>query len=277
MSCPAEYTLTPAGTACTVTCPSTFQRITGSSGEFQCKATSDPTVVFPLTPMPLLPTGVTFSVTGNTANTEAWANNYRNDYVNFKSNLDTAKSKLNNQGQATVLFQQMQDAANGTSPDAYEAARVAYYSFVNGTQWVEQEKNRVAVREAQPVIDNYQTRYNQLQLLKNQQKSTIDIVNGVKDNLLSVQDDLEFGVKEFGKQIEDIRNQINMNKHVKQDSVSSIVPTTFAQWWDAILNILIVVATMVAIYSVIMYMLRPKVPIAVPRPAFPRVYMSNWL
>lgn len=279
MSCPAEYTLTPAGTACTATCPPSFERTKTDSGEFQCRAISDPTIVIPLLPMPLLSQGVTFSVTADTANTATWANTYRDDYKKFTGNVTTAQGKMNNKKQADTLFQKMQDAANGTSPDAYEAARVAYYSFTSGNEWVTKEKNRIAVNEAQPLIDNYKLQYDQLQRLKNQQKSTIDVVNGVKDNLLSVQDDLEFGVKSFGKQIEDIRNQININKHTKESVLPSTVPTTYAGWWDAILNLLMVVASCVAIYSVVMYMLRPPAPPRpiFPPPAFPRPFMSNWL
>jgi hypothetical protein len=229
--------------------------------------------------MPLLAAGATFSAVRDTSNTTTWANAYRTEYTKFNGNVAVAQAKLDKGKQASALFQKMQDASNGTSPDAYETARVAYYSFTKGNDWINQERNRIAIYEAQPVIDNYQSRYAELQRLKNQQKSTIDVVNGVKDNLLTVQDDLEFGVKSFGKQIENIRNQINIDKHAKESVIPTSLPTTYAAWWDAILNLLIVVASAVAIYSVVMYMLRPPAPPrpTFPRPAFPRAFMSSWL
>ena len=84
--------------------------------------------------------------------------------------------------------------------------------------------------------------YNALKEKKEQQQSTIEVMNGVKDKVLGVKDDLKFSVKHFEKQIGDIKNQINKDKRNQTEVIAAT-----SSWIDVFLNWLIAIVTLVAI------------------------------
>ena len=53
-------------------------------------------------------------------------------------------------------------------PQAYENARVAYYTLANGQGWLSKEKERIAKKELEPVLSGFATQY---ESLKGEQKS----------------------------------------------------------------------------------------------------------
>jgi membrane-associated HD superfamily phosphohydrolase len=173
-----------------------------------------------------------------------WGPDFRNAYNDFTRDHALANSILGRTTAKDQLFTALQTAENArdTAPDAYQAARTAYYTLVNGSAWVEQEKDRIANVEAQPIVDGYVARYNDIQAKKNQQRSTIEVVDGVRDKILTVKDDLVFSVSTFQKQIDDIRNQINKNKAKQSQTIAAA-----SSWVDTFLNWVIALVTLVAI------------------------------
>jgi hypothetical protein len=173
-----------------------------------------------------------------------WGPDFVNAYRSFTQDLATANAIVGRTTMQDQLFTALQRAENArdTAPDAYQAARTAYYTLVNGPTWVDQEKTRIANIEAQPIVDSYVARYNDIQAKKNQQQSTIDVVNGVRDKILTVKDDLMFSVSTFQKQIGDVKNQINKNKVEQTQSITAV-----SSWVDTFLNWVIALVTLVAI------------------------------
>jgi hypothetical protein len=189
---------------------------------------------------------------------------YERAVSDFSANLYVAQGKVNRQEQISTAFQKLQDAENvrDQSPDAYETARIAYYTLTKGDSWINDEKQRIANTEAQPIVDKYLNSYNDLLQRTDNQQQTIDAVNGVKNNLLTLKDDMRFSVNAFEKQVSEIKNQIEINK--KKRSVATSVVTS---WFDFILNILILVVIGVAIFFVgraLTKRVSPSVPITPP-------------
>jgi hypothetical protein len=61
-----------------------------------------------------------------------------------------------------------------------------------------------------------------------EQASTIQVINGLRDKVLTVKDDMAFSVRTFQKQVDNIKNQINIDKKNQVDATKATVVVTFA-------------------------------------------------
>ena len=244
MGCPLEFVMSQG--ACVVKCP-TLYKLKVVDGVPSCVVESpsgENIVKFGLTSVAPMEGAVLDQEAARGTSVVHFPPDFKDAYASFERDLALANSILGTTTARNQLFTALQTAENArdTAPDAYQAARTAYYTLVNGPTWVEQEKNRIANVEAQPIVNGYVARYNDIQAKKNQQQSTIEVVNGVRDKILTVKDDLVFSVSTFQKQIDDIKNQINKNR-VKQ--AQTIAATS--SWVDTFLNWVIALVTLIAI------------------------------
>jgi hypothetical protein len=105
--------------------------------------------------------------------------------------------------------------------------------------------DKTADAEAKAISSDYQKKYDDLTNQLAIQQKSIDTMNNIQDKVGGIKDDLIFSVKTFKKQIGDIRNQINIDKH---DQVKKVNETV--SWLDSILNFLVIAALLVAIVAV---------------------------
>jgi len=103
------------------------------------------------------------------------------------------------------------------------------------------EKETHASTEIQSTIDKYKMSYTNLMNQVTNQQSTVETVDAAKNKIKGIEEDLHFSVSTFGKQINDIRNQINIDK--KKAHIETI------NYFDSILNILLMFALVFAVYS----------------------------
>lgn len=244
MGCPLEFVMSQG--ACVVKCP-TLYKLKVVDGVPSCVVESpsgENIVKFGLTSVAPMEGAVLDQEAARGTSVVHFPPDFKDAYASFERDLALANSTLGTTTARDQLFTALQTAENArdTAPDAYQAARTAYYTLVNGPAWVEQEKARIANVEAQPIVNGYVARYNDIQAKKNQQQSTIEVVDGVRDKILTVKDDLVFSVSTFQKQIDDIKNQINKNR-VKQ--AQTIAATS--SWVDTFLNWVIALVTLIAI------------------------------
>jgi hypothetical protein len=145
-------------------------------------------------------------------------------------------AKIDKNDQLRNAFQSLQDAENARdkAPDAYNTARVSYYTLLKGDGWKQEEAERVAKSEVLPKLNEYQTQLQTIQNQQNIQQKTIDIVKGVKDNVLSLKDDMKYSVDTFQKQIGILKNQIQIEQH-KSQQTEDVVWTLL----DTLLNMLL--------------------------------------
>ena len=258
--CPVEFTLSSSGNTCIVKCPTAKNYImTSSDSILSCTHKTDKTATVQLMPTPTYsvhPQWVSHaSRISYTGYPESHRGAYESEFKRFNDALAVEDAKIDKTTKLATAFNKLQESENArdTAPDAYQTARVAYYTLLKGDTWVNEEKNRVANAEAQPVINNFLDKYRSLQYTRSRQQAVIDSMNNVKESVLGVKDDLDFSVSNFQKHIEDIKNQINKDKRDQDIQLSKA--TT---WIEVLLNWLIALASLIAIFFLGRYLMRSK-------------------
>jgi hypothetical protein len=219
-----------------------------------CTHKGDPRVRVPLTPVPMYMAGGQGQPPIN-ANPAVLPNNqvYNAEINRFNNALAVADANIDKQTKINTAFNALQAAENArdVAPDAYQQARIAYYTLVKGDTWINDEKTRIGKVESQPVIQNYLSDYSELAQQINTHKSTIETVNGIKDKVLTVKDDLQYSVSAFQRQLDAIRNQMNINKK-KQIETAQQASSNI----ESILNWLMIILTFIAVFLAVRYLLR---------------------
>jgi len=180
----------------------------------------------------------------------AMSQTYRTVRDDFNAKKAVADAGIDHDVKIATAFTALQAAENARGTQggetAYENARVAYYTLTKGDSWVNEEKQRIANTEAQPVIDGLVSQYTNLQAKRAEQASTIQVINGLKDKVLTVKDDLAFSVRTFQKQVDTIKNQINIDKKNQVEAVKAK-----SSWVNTVLNWMIAITTILCIILLI--------------------------
>lgn len=173
---------------------------------------------------------------------------YATELDRFNKEFAVVDANVGKQQKIQDAFKALQNAENArdVSPQAYEDARIRYYTLTKGDTWLQEERERVAKAEVNPVVNQYASQYVDMQSRDTQQRRTIDVVDGVKDKLLSVQDELQTSVNAFSRQINGLKNMINIERRKAMQEKTN----TYA-WIGTLLNILLVIALIVAIVSIV--------------------------
>ena len=145
-------------------------------------------------------------------------------------------------------FRELQLAENirDVAPDAYETARVAYYSLIKGPDWLEDERIRIQKAEVDPEVARYRQAYNDVNERKNVQTQTRDVMQSVKSGVLSLKDDFMYTTKTFKDQMETLKSQINIERRGREKPVEG--DYDFFKWIDVFLNLLIIVGLLYVAY-----------------------------
>jgi hypothetical protein len=229
--CPGGFVLNPVQPfTCVIQCPAekgfVFEMVNGKP---TCAYKDNVSLNVPLTPIPGLMKRADGVLNGNTAAFDA-------EKTAFDTAFPVVYAKVDKKQSLDAAFRALQDAENvrDQSPQAYQDARTRYYTLLKGEDWKNEEAQRIARAEVKPVVTSYQSKITDIQNQSQQQKRTIDIIQGVKDKLLSAKDDLSTSVKTFQKQIDVLKNQIQVERHATVEAES-----TSWSYLDLALNILI--------------------------------------
>ncbi len=146
-------------------------------------------------------------------------------------------------------FQRLQDAENARdqAPDAYQQARSTYYTLKDGETWLQREKERMLKAEVEPLAKKFQeNRAKALSQFESQRK-TVDVVSGLKDNVLSMKDEMKYAADTFQDQLDKVKEAINRERRgrVTETKVS------IWDWADFVLNGAIVVSLLYVIYLLV--------------------------
>lgn len=166
------------------------------------------------------------------------------DYQNQQRAADTAlASTLASLGQEQQLanaFRRLQDMENirDTDPQAYQDARVAYYTLKNGEEWREQEAQRIAGAEVGPKKAEYRRVLSETLERKDETQRVLEAVQGVKDNVITMRD-------MFETQVQRLKDAVLIEK---KNRMSDAV-----EHWtllDGLLNVVLGVVTLLAVLVV---------------------------
>jgi hypothetical protein len=172
---------------------------------------------------------------------------FKAEYDRFQKEFPVVEAKIKKTTALEDAFKELQDAENSRdkSPQAYQDARMKYYTLLNGEEWVNEEKQRIAKAEVDPVAAKFKTEFENKSLLVEQQGKTIDVVNGLKDRVLSIRDELGYSVNAFRKQIDELRSQILIER-----KKGEMKERTAFDWLNLILNVLLVIGLLFAAFTI---------------------------
>jgi hypothetical protein len=244
--------------ACLMPCPTErgYERRSANGG-FQCVYKADPQYSTPLN------TVAAAVFLGNTLDDlqKADINAYggfikeRDRFVNEMTILD---GKIDKSSKLKNAFQRLQDAENvrDKAPDAYQQARSMYYTLLKGDTWQEEERQRVLKAEVEPVANKFLEEKNTAFRHFENQRKTVDVVDGLKDKVLSLRDEVKYAANTFKEQVDKVQDAINRER---RDRVTD-PKVSFWDWLDTILNIIIVGSLLYVIYLLYKKFTRPAAP-----------------
>lgn len=227
--CPAETTYGYAAGSCVMTCPAGYEyRL--AQGTQACLNKDDPDVFVRLVPQAAVLKASTdvgpFGIEDLDHASDVYLR-YKAEKTRFNEELAAANLRFKGQ---KAIDAAARDVLAAGGNDATANAR--YSSLTHDPNALNVLYNADVRRATDKYISEYQFLKNQ----SLQQQQTLDLITNVKDNLLSVKDDVAYSVDTFTKQISDIRNQINVNKTTHQQA------TDYGKWMGVALNFAIVLA-----------------------------------
>ena len=266
-ACPAGFTTAQGqGLQCAPICPADkgFEsRVVGT--ETRCVYTGDPTkfISLKVAPMYLNPAPNSPPQTLDWIRTDrpALYEGYKSSQDDFTAKLTTLLQEIDKAKQIADAFKQLQAAEDirDTSPQAYQDARVRYYSLVKGADWATSERARILNADVMPTVASYAQTISDITARKAQQDKTKDVVGLVTSKLISMKNDFRATTTTLSKQVDVLKNQVELEKRravVQQQQTS-----------DWFINILLVVLSLVVIVLLARKLWsRP----AVPPPAYTR-------
>jgi hypothetical protein len=250
IKCPVPFVSTDA-LSCVMQCPLDKKFVRqGVSGSYACVYSPNPQVSVPLVTVGSVPfDGTTLAelqAVNPQKHTEFLAERQRVEQA-----LATAYANIDSQQKLADAFKDLQAAENARaeSPQAYQTARTAYYTLLKGPAWMTEEKARIAAADVAPEVARYRDAVASVTTRTQEQQKTIDIVNGIKDKVLSLKDDVKYSVNTFSDQLEKVKTQIAMETRARPQT-----PDSSWDWIDVVLNALLVGVLLVAIVAIVRQM-----------------------
>lgn len=172
---------------------------------------------------------------------------YKEAFDSFQSEFPVVYAKIEKDVELKSAFQALQDAENARdrSPEAYQTARARYYTLLKGDAWASEEKERIARADVEPRVQDYSGKLEDLTKRIDQQQKTVDLVTAVKDKVLSIRDEFRYSVNTLGKQVDQVKNQIQIErkKHEAEEK-----KTSESTWIDIFLNVFLILVSIFVIY-----------------------------
>lgn len=255
--CPVPFE-SAGNLACVMACPTErgYERRSVNGG-FQCVYKADPqysttlnslsAVVFDGSTLPDL----------QNADTKAYGEftKERDRFVNEMTILD---GKIDKSTKLKNAFQRLQDAENvrDKAPDAYQQARSMYYTLLKGDKWQEEERQRLLKAEVEPVANKFLEQKNNAFRQFESQRKTVDVVDGLKDRVLSLRDEVKYAADTFKEQVEKVQDAI----HRERRGRATETKVSLWDWLDTLLNVIIVFSLLYVIYLLYRKSAAPAAP-----------------
>jgi len=245
--CPDPFTSVNAF-SCLMPCPTDRQFTRqGDATGFKCVYTPDPRYSVPLSTV-----GAAMFQGSTIADLQASdpkrAAEFSTEQTRFTGALEVLYANIDRETKINNAFQALQAAENarGEAPMAYQQARTTYYTLLQGDRWKSTEVDRIAKQEVEPEIRQFRKNLADVQVRQSQQQQTIDVVNGLKDRVLSLKDDFKYSTDTLQRQLGKIKDQIIYDRRKRQEQSTD---TT----WDLLdtgLNYAIIAVLLLAVWKI---------------------------
>lgn len=251
MQCPELFSPTNAS-GCVYDCTqSAMFTLTTEGGQAKCVYTPDTTKFVTLNPLNAIPIPTNATGTPPVPTLQALQTEdpprftlYNNELTRVNTAITTLLGTISREQRLHDTFTALQQAEDtrDSNPEGYQLARNAYYTLKNGDDWIDTERQRLLDAEVTPETDRYRSDYEVAMAQKNGQQRTLDIINSVKDRVLSMKDDFQYTTSMFKSQLDKLKSQLNIERRGRQAETSSESTTTFYKWFNTLLNLCIAVA-----------------------------------
>jgi len=229
-----------------VRCPSEKKfDLRWDEGAWRCVYTPDDQFKYSLTPVaPTIFKG--WSLSELKAMNPQGATDFTAELDRVDKEFALVYGNIDKQQKINDAFRDLQKAENvrDQSPSAYQSARTAYYTLIKGADWINEERQRVSNAEVAPEVQKYRDAVSAVNVRTQEQQKTLDVVNGIKDKVLSLKDDFKYSVNTFTDQIEKVKVQLNMENRSREKETDD----TWS-WVDFGLNVLLVLVLLYAVYT----------------------------
>lgn len=169
----------------------------------------------------------------------ARATRYKTELDRVDAAIQGLLSKMDRARRVAHAFQALQTAelTRATDPIGYQQARNQYYTLVKGPEWVEEEKARIRSAEVEPEIRQYRDIYTTAMQQKVGQQRTLDIIEAVKDRVLSLKDDFQYSTSMFKEQLDRVKSQLNIERRGRDATTGTEDAVAFSAWLNILLNL----------------------------------------
>jgi hypothetical protein len=135
-----------------------------------------------------------------------------------------------------VLLKLALDNTNKESePEKYEQARIAYYTELNGSAWLEKDKERRAREELKPILTDFNTKYKELTDFKNSNKAFINLSSVLTNQLKNDEEDNSYLNKQYNKEKTLTETLLRKNQLTNTSSPTSSWLYTIVFWFLVIM------------------------------------------
>ena len=260
-ACPEGFQHNPLNpTGCVKECPRTNGfRSSTRLGVAVCEYTARPSLFFYLRAVPTVRISASIPAPTVAQLQQSYSPSIYREYAaaveEYTQNFAIAMATLTREAQISDAFRALQTAegVRDTAPQAYQDARTRYYTLLNGESWVEEEKARIGRAEADPLVARYRSTIENVEVQRTAQQQTMEVMRNVRDKVLSMKDDFQYSVNTFGKQIDSLKNQINIEGKQRKATEHEA-----RSWIETILNYILtaLLVVLVGVLAVKVYRAR---------------------
>lgn len=170
------------------------------------------------------------------------------EQTRFKNAFELVWANIDKQKKVENAFRNLQLAENARdkAPVAYQQARTNYYTLLKGDTWKTDEKERVAKAEIDPEIRQFRNTLADIEHRTIQQRRTIDVMNGLKDKVLSIKNDFKYSTDTLQRQLTKIQDQVIFDRRKREDQSRD------NKWElvDKVLNYIIIAVLLFAVWRI---------------------------
>ncbi len=181
---------------------------------------------------------------------------YKGEVDRLNNEMRVIIANVEKEKKLSDAFKALQQAENArdTAPVAYQQARTTYYTLLRGDTWKNEEKERLAKAEIDPEIQQLRNYLTDSQQRLRQQQQTVDIVDGLKTNVLSLKDDFKYSTDTLQRQVEKLKQQIQFDVRKRAENDKGSV----WELLDRVLNYAIVAVLAFAAFMIYKMIRSPK-------------------
>jgi hypothetical protein len=138
------------------------------------------------------------------------------------------------------------------NPEAYEQARIKYYTLLEGQGWLAKEKESIAKKELDPLITGYTSKYQELKSNEKSQSIFANLAGALKSQESADEQNNNFLKKQMEKGVDQTNTLNRMSQLTGLPAGFTILP-----YLSIILDVLIGIIALIIVYMLYSRFLKP--------------------